>query len=74
MIFIRGDYQINTDKDKLQIEVIHRYLTDQPTGLPVTLEMTKKTIEHSLCFGVYHRATSRLFSDRHRLYDFRLFM
>ena len=28
MIFIRGDYQINTDKDKLQIEVIHRYLTE----------------------------------------------
>jgi GNAT superfamily N-acetyltransferase len=56
MIFIRGDYQINTDKDKLQIEVIHRYLTESAywaTGR--TLEMTRKTIEHSLCFGVYHR-------------------
>jgi GNAT superfamily N-acetyltransferase len=47
-------YTISTDPDKLQLEVIHRYLTEEAywtTGR--TREMTEKSIEHSLCFGVY---------------------
>lgn len=51
----QGAFVISTDKEKLQIEVIHRYLTEEAywtTGR--TLEMTKKSIQHSLCFGVYH--------------------
>ena len=55
MDFFKGDFQISTDKEKLQIEVIHRYLTEEAywtTGR--TREMTEKTIQHSLCFGVYH--------------------
>ena len=50
----RGRFTISTDKDKLQVDVIHRYLTEEAywtTGR--TLEMTEKSIEHSLCFGVY---------------------
>ncbi len=55
MIFIKGDFQINTDKEKLQIDVIHRYLTEEAYwAAGRTREMTEKTIEHSLCFGVYH--------------------
>jgi GNAT superfamily N-acetyltransferase len=56
MDFIKADFQISTDKDKLQIEIIHQYLTQEAywtTGR--TREMTEKTIEHSLCFGVYHQ-------------------
>jgi GNAT superfamily N-acetyltransferase len=51
----QGAFVISTDQEKLQIEVIHRYLTEEAywtTGR--TLEMTKKSIQHSLCFGVYH--------------------
>lgn len=51
----QGAFVISTEKEKLQIEVIHRYLTEVAywtTGR--TLEMTKKSIQHSLCFGVYH--------------------
>jgi len=53
---IRGEYRISMDKDLLDLDVIHRYLTEEAywtTGR--TREMTVKTIEHSLCFGVYHR-------------------
>ncbi|MDY6866515.1 MAG: GNAT family N-acetyltransferase [Chloroflexota bacterium] len=52
----RDDFCISTDKDKLQLDVIHRYLTEEAywtTGQ--TRAMTEKTIQHSLCFGVYHR-------------------
>ena len=50
----KGEYCISTDPKKLQIDVIHRYLTEEAywtTGR--TREMTEKSIEHSLCFGVY---------------------
>ena len=50
----RGVYTISTDQDKLQVDVIHRYLTEEAywtTGR--TREMTEKSIQHSLCFGVY---------------------
>lgn len=56
MEITRNDYCISTHKEKLQVEVIHRYLTEEAywtTGR--TRAMTEKTIEHSLCFGVYHR-------------------
>lgn len=50
----RGNLTISTDTDKLQIDVIHRYLEEEAywtTGR--TRAMTEKTIAHSLCFGVY---------------------
>jgi GNAT superfamily N-acetyltransferase len=50
----RAPYCISTDKEKLQVDVVHRYLTEEAywtTGR--TREMTEKSIEHSLCFGVY---------------------
>ena len=48
-------FLISTDNEKLQIDVIHHYLTEEAywtTGR--TRAMTEKTIENSLCFGVYH--------------------
>jgi GNAT superfamily N-acetyltransferase len=52
----RDDYRVSTDKDLLDIDVIHKYLTEEAywtTGR--TREMTEKTIENSLCFGVYYQ-------------------
>ena len=48
-------YTISTDQDKLQLDVIHRYLTEEAYWTnDRTREMTEKTIKHSLCFGVYY--------------------
>ena len=52
----RDKFIISTDPDKLQIDMIHKYLTEEAywtTGR--TREMTVKTIENSLCFGVFDR-------------------
>jgi GNAT superfamily N-acetyltransferase len=52
----QGLYCISTAKEQLQVDVIHRYLTEEAywtTGR--TREMTEKTIEHSLCFGLYYQ-------------------
>lgn len=56
MEIIRDEYHISTRKDQLQIDVIHRYLTEEAywtTGR--TRAMTEKSIKNSLCFGVYHK-------------------
>lgn len=45
--------EISTDKSKLQIEVIHGFLTASYWAKGRTIDEVKKTIEHCFCFGVY---------------------
>jgi len=44
---------ISTDKSKLQMEVIHKFLTKAYWAKGRTIEEVKKSIEHCLCFGAY---------------------
>lgn len=44
---------ISTDKSKLQIDVIHQFLTETYWAKGRTIDEVKKTIEHCLCFGMY---------------------
>ena len=48
--------EISTDKSKLQVEVVHSFLTTSYWAKGRTLEAVKTSIEHSLCFGVYLEA------------------
>jgi len=51
----QGVFTISTDKSKLQKDQIHQYLTEVAYWTTDrTMAMTEKTIEHSLCFGIYH--------------------
>ena len=45
--------KISTDKSKLQVDVIHQFLTNSYWGKGRTVDEVKKTIENCLCFGVY---------------------
>ena len=52
--WIRGEYAISTDPARLDIAVIHGYLSGSAywaMGRP--LEMVRRSIQHSLPFGVY---------------------
>ena len=44
---------ISDDKNKLDIELIHKFLTTSYWAEGRTLEEVKNSIEHSICFGVY---------------------
>jgi GNAT superfamily N-acetyltransferase len=45
---------ISTDKNLLQIDLIHEFLHEESYwAKDRTLEQTKRAIENSLCFGVY---------------------
>ncbi len=44
---------ISTDKEKLDINFIHEFLTHSYWATGRTKEQVKTTIEHSMCFGIY---------------------
>ena len=49
-----GDYVISTDKTKLDVPLISEYLSRRSYwARGRTLTVVEKSIEHSLCFGVY---------------------
>ena len=45
--------RISTDKDKLDISFIHKFLTNTYWAKGRTMEEVKTTIENSYCFGIY---------------------
>lgn len=50
----QNNIKISTDKSKLDLSIIHDYLANQSywaKGIP--LEIVKKSIENSICFGIY---------------------
>jgi len=48
-----GEYIISTDKRLLDLSVIHGFLTTSYWAEGIPIETVKKSIEHSLNFGVY---------------------
>jgi GNAT superfamily N-acetyltransferase len=47
-------FEISTDKGRLDIETIHRFLTEESYWAATrTPDQTRTAIENSLCFGVY---------------------
>lgn len=51
----KATYTISTDKAKLDLKVIHGYLKDAYWCKNIPIEIIKKSIRGSLCFGVYHQ-------------------
>ena len=49
----RGDYVISTDKSRLDLVVIHNFLTNSYWAPGIPIEIVKRSIEHSLALGVY---------------------
>jgi N-acetylglutamate synthase-like GNAT family acetyltransferase len=50
----RGEYRISTDPQLLDLEVVHGFLSNESYWAQGrSLETIKRSIEHSLAFGVY---------------------
>jgi GNAT superfamily N-acetyltransferase len=48
------NFEISTDKQRLDVEMIHTFLTGESYWATTrTLEQTRTAIQNSLCFGVY---------------------
>ncbi|AXY77158.1 N-acetyltransferase [Paraflavitalea soli] len=53
IIATKDDYTISTDKDTLNIPYIHQFLTTSYWAEGIPLHTVKRSIQGSLCFGVY---------------------
>ena len=51
----RGEYTISTDRCRLDLDLIHRFLASSYWAHGRALERVVKSIEQSLPFGLYHR-------------------
>ncbi len=65
----QGEYLISTDFNKLQLNVIHDYLSKESYWAQnIPFEIVEKAAENSLCFGVFHQnkqiGFARLITDK----------
>jgi N-acetylglutamate synthase-like GNAT family acetyltransferase len=51
-----GRFLISTDKSKLDLSVIHEFLSHSYWAAGIPRETVARSIENSLCFGVYDHA------------------
>lgn len=50
----KGEYSISTDKELLDLVLIHHFLSKESYwSKNIPLEIVQRSIENSLCFGVY---------------------
>ena len=49
----KGSYSISTNKSRLDVKVIHDFLKSSYWAEGIPIEIVKKSIEGSICFGVY---------------------
>ncbi|MEY4936012.1 MAG: hypothetical protein RIS64_2371 [Bacteroidota bacterium] len=55
---IKGDFQLTTDPDRMELAVIHHFLAHQSYWAKnIPFEVVKKAVENSLNFGVFHAAS-----------------
>lgn len=51
-----NEYEISTDKKRLDLAMIHDFLANQSYwAKDIPFEVMKRSIENALCFGVYHQ-------------------
>jgi GNAT superfamily N-acetyltransferase len=63
----RGEFLLSTDRDRLDLNVIHGFLTASYWAEGIPSEIVARSIRNSLCFGVYKQAQqvgfARVISD-----------
>ncbi|MDX2127643.1 MAG: GNAT family N-acetyltransferase [Chloroherpetonaceae bacterium] len=60
---IEESFVISTDKNMLQLEVIYEFLTHSHWAKGISKETVAKSIEHSMCFGVFERLSENQFKQ-----------
>ena len=55
MTVTKDHFYISTEKEKLDIDLIHSFLTHSYWAEGISKEVIKRSIDGALCFGVYDR-------------------
>jgi GNAT superfamily N-acetyltransferase len=63
----RGEFAISTDRGRLNLDVVHDFLTNCYWAKGISREIVARSIKHSLCFGIYDNGAqigfARVISD-----------
>jgi N-acetylglutamate synthase-like GNAT family acetyltransferase len=66
-LWSKGDYEISTDPARVDVGMVHEFLTNSYWAKGIPVQTVRKSIENSICFGVYHRhqqvGFARIISD-----------
>lgn len=52
--FVRGEFNISTDRAKIDLNVVHGYLTRSYWANGISRTTVERSLLNSLCFGLYH--------------------
>jgi GNAT superfamily N-acetyltransferase len=52
----RAEYEISTDSERLDVNVIHAFLTQSYWSPEISRSIVERAINNSLCFGLYYKA------------------
>jgi GNAT superfamily N-acetyltransferase len=47
-------FEVSDDKSKLQLDVIHQFLSNSYWAKNIPVDVVNRSIENSICFGVYN--------------------
>jgi GNAT superfamily N-acetyltransferase len=61
---VKNNYMVSTDKSKIDTDYVHGFLTHSYWSPGVPLEVVKKAMEGSLCFGIYDKDIQTLPTGR----------
>lgn len=68
MTIAKNQFTITTEKEKLDIEVIHSFLTRSYWAEGISKEVIKRSIEGALCFGLFENGKqigfARMITDK----------
>lgn len=53
-LWSKGDYEISTDPARIDISMVHEFLTNSYWATGIPLETVRRSIANSISFGVYH--------------------
>ncbi len=56
-MIVKDNYTISTDKSKIDINYVHTFLSQSYWSPGVRVQVVKKAMKGSLCFGVYYNNT-----------------
>jgi RpiB/LacA/LacB family sugar-phosphate isomerase len=64
----RGDFEISTDPRRIDVAVVHQFLTSSYWAKGIPVETVQRSLQNSLCFGLYHAEQqvgfARVITDR----------
>jgi GNAT superfamily N-acetyltransferase len=67
-LWSKGDFEISTDPARINVEAVHEFLTNSYWAKGIPMETVRRSIEHSICFGMYFAQDqigfARVISDR----------